>query len=335
MDGDRVCCHLCGKWFLSVASHLRHHGWTKTAYVNAFGLELGNPLSGPATRKRRSEALSARDAEPAIRQARLAARERTASGELAAAAARAARGRAHPAERRVKTLAALGEVDPAARAAGNRRRGERHRERITADVARRFGFPTFEEYLVARVRAGLSMAAISREAGLHKDWVSRHAPATSRHAPATSRQAPATSQQAPATSRQTPATSRQTPGEARLGPQARSLGYADAAAYLRAAHVEQHRSIAAIALETSTSRWTVLAALRHHGIEARAHATKRHHAQVRESAAARALGFASIAAYVAARRAEGAPWTALAAESGIAATSLRRRQKRGCNIDVN
>ncbi|GAA4263492.1 MucR family transcriptional regulator [Dactylosporangium darangshiense] len=307
VDGDRVCCHLCGKWFLSVASHLRHHGWTKTAYVNAFGLELGNPLSGPATRKRRSEALSARDAEPAIRQARLAARERTASGELAEAAARAARGRAHPAERRVKTLAALGEVDPAARAAGNRRRGERHRERVTADVARRFGFATFEEYLVARVRAGLSMAAISREAGLHKDWVCRHAPATGRP----------------------------TPGEARLGPHARSLGYADAAAYLRAAHVEQHRSVAAIALETSTSRWTVLAALRHHGIEARAHATKRHHAQARESAAARALGFASIAAYVAARRAEGAPWSALAAESGIAATSLRRHQKRGCNIDVN
>jgi len=21
-DGDRVCCHLCGRWFLSVASHL-------------------------------------------------------------------------------------------------------------------------------------------------------------------------------------------------------------------------------------------------------------------------------------------------------------------------
>ncbi|MGI5244969.1 hypothetical protein [Dactylosporangium sp. CA-139066] len=296
VDGDRVCCHLCGRWFLSVASHLRYHGWTRTGYVAAFGLELGNPLSGPATRKRRAEALNARYAEPAIRRARLAARDRSASGALTAAAARAALGRPHPPERRSKTLAALAGVDPAARAEGNRRRGERHRARIAADVARRFGFATFDEYVAARVRAGLSMAAISREAGLHKDWVARH----------------------------TPVPDRPPPGEARLGPFARSLGHADTAAYLRAEHVERHRSVAAIALAAGVSRWTVLAALRHHGLEPRAHATKRHDAQARERAAALSLGFASLAAFVAARRAEGAPWTALAAESGIAPTTLRR-----------
>ncbi|WP_432835678.1 hypothetical protein [Dactylosporangium sp. CA-092794] len=295
-DGDRVCCHLCGRWFLSVASHLRYHGWTKPAYVEAFGLELGNPLSGTATRKRRAAALTARHAEPAIRLARLAARDRSGSGALTAAAARAARGRPHPAERRAKTLAALAGVDPAARAEGSRRRGERHRARVAAEVAARFGFATFDEYLAARVRAGLSMAAISREAGLHKDWVSRHAPTPDRPAP----------------------------GEARLGPVARALGHAGTAGYLRAAHLEQHRSVAAIALEAGVSRWTVLAALRHHGIEPVAHAAKRHRAQDRGDRAARALGYASIGAFVAARRAEGASWSALAAESGIAPTSLRR-----------
>ncbi|MEV8517271.1 hypothetical protein [Dactylosporangium sp. NPDC051484] len=299
-EGDRVCCHLCGRWFLSVASHLRYHGWTKTAYIAAFGLELGNPLSGPATRKRRSAALGARHAEPAILGARLAARERAGSGALTEAAARAARGRPHPAERRTKTLAALAGVDPAARAGGNRRRGERHRARIAAQVAARFGFATFEEYLAARVRAGLSMAAISREAGLHKDWVCRHAPVTQRPAP----------------------------GEARLGPVARALGHAGVSAYLRAAHVEQHRTVAAIALEAGVSRWTVLAALRHHGIEPAVHAATRHAAEARGRSAARALGFASIGAFVAARRAEGAPWSALSAESGIAPTSLRRYQQR-------
>ncbi|MER7009486.1 MucR family transcriptional regulator [Dactylosporangium sp. NPDC000555] len=306
-EDDRVCCHLCGRWFLSVASHLRYHGWTKTAYIAAFGLELGNPLSGPATSKRRSEALGARHAEPAIVGARLAARERAGNGALTEAAARAAQGRPHPAERRAKTLAALAGVDPAARAEGNRRRaegnrrrGERHRERIATEVAARFGFATFEEYLAARVRAGLSMAAISREAGLHKDWVCRHAPVTQRPAP----------------------------GEARLGPVARALGHAGVGAYLRAVHIEQHRTVAAIALEAGVSRWTVLAALRHHGIEPAAHAAMRHAAEARGRSAARALGFASIGAFVAARRAEGAPWSALAAESGIAPTSLRRYQKR-------
>jgi len=47
----------------------------------AFGLELNNPLSGEATRKRRAAALTARQAvEPAIQQAQAAARERARSG---------------------------------------------------------------------------------------------------------------------------------------------------------------------------------------------------------------------------------------------------------------
>ncbi|WP_433057026.1 hypothetical protein [Dactylosporangium sp. CS-033363] len=296
VDGDRVCCHLCGRWFLSVASHLRYHGWTKTDYVTAFGLELGNPLTGPATRKRRSSAFGARHNEPAIRLARVAARERAGSGALTAAAARAATGRAHPAERRAKTLAALAEVDPAARAEANRRRGERHRARIAGDVAARFGFASFEEYVAARAGDGLSMAAISREAGLHKDWVHRYAP--------------------------TPA--KPPPGEFRLGPVARHLGYQSVVAFLRGEHVDRHRSVAAIALAAGVSRWTVLAALRHHGIEPVAHASKRHDAQDRARRAAERLGFGSIAEYVAARRADGTPWHAMAAETGIAATSLRR-----------
>src|SRR5262245_19024301 len=107
-DGDRVCCHLCGAWFLSVASHLRMHGWTKAAYIAAFGLEVGNPLTGALTRKRRSAALTARQAvEPALLRAQAAARTRARSGALTAAASTAARGRPHPAERRAKTLATL------------------------------------------------------------------------------------------------------------------------------------------------------------------------------------------------------------------------------------
>ncbi|GAA3254139.1 hypothetical protein ACFO1B_51190 [Dactylosporangium siamense] len=296
-DGERVRCHLCGRWFLSVASHLRVHGWSKADYIAEFGLELGNPLSGPATRERRAAALLARRVEPAIRHAQQLALARSRSGALALAAAQAARGRPHPAERRAKTLATLAGIDPQARAEGTRRRARQHRERLTREVATRFGFTTFEEYLADRLGAGMSMAAISREAGLHKDWVSRHAP---------------------------PAVPVVRGGADRLSPAARRLGFADTAAYLTAAHVEQHRSVASIAAEAGVTRSTVLAALRRHGIDAVPHATKRHLADTRGRAVAESLGFPSLRAYITDRRDAGLPWTALAAETGLPATTLRR-----------
>lgn len=306
-DGERVRCHLCGQWFLSVASHIRVHGWAKADYVAEFGLELGNPLSGTATRERRAAALLARRVEPAIRHAQQRAQVRSRSGALAVAAADAARGRPHPAERRAKTLAALTRVDPQARAEGNRRRARRHRERLTAEVAARFGFAGFDDYLADRFAAGMSMAAISREAGLHKDWVARHASAQAAAAQATAARTTAT---------------RGAPD--RLLPVARRLGFADTRAYLTAAHAEQHRSVASIAAEAGVTRSTVLTALRRHDIDAVPHATKRHLAASRSEAAARALGFETLAAYITDRRSAGLPWTALADESGMPTTTLRR-----------
>jgi lambda repressor-like predicted transcriptional regulator len=300
-DGERVRCHLCGRWFLSVASHIRVHGWSKADYIAEFGLELGNPLSGPVTRERRAAALLARKVEPAIRHAQQRALTRSRSGALAAAAAQAARGRRHPTERRSKTLAALAGIDPQARAEGNRRRGRRHRERLTQQVAARFGFATFDAYLADRFDAGMSMAAISREAGLHKDWVSRHVSAAGL--------SPDTSGSG---------------GADRLAPAARRLGFAGTLAYLTTTHLEQHRSVASIAAEAGVTRSTVLTALRRHGIDPVPHATKRHHADTRGRTVAEALGFATLRAYITDRRDAGMPWTALAAETGLPATTLRR-----------
>ena len=295
-DGERVRCHLCGQWFLSVASHLRVHGWSKADYIAEFGLELGNPLSGPATRERRSAALHARRVEPAIRHAQQRALARSRSGALTLAAAEAARGRRHPAERRVKTLATLAGIDPQARAEGNRRRARQHRERLTREVAARFGYATFDDYLADRLAAGMSMAAISREAGLHKDWVSRHVPLPGAGRGATDR----------------------------LSPVARRLGFADTRAYLTATHVEQHRSVASIAAEAGVTRSTVLTALRRHGIDVVPHAAKRHLADTRGRTVARSLGFETLQDYITDRRAAALPWTALAAETGLPATTLRR-----------
>ncbi|HKS99820.1 MAG TPA: hypothetical protein VJT31_09850 [Rugosimonospora sp.] len=310
-EGDRVCCHLCGRWFLSVASHLRVHGWVKADYTAAFGLERGNPLSGEATRKRRSAALTARQAvEPAIAQAQARARIRARSGALTRAAIGAARGRAHPTERRAKTLAALAVISPQARAEGTRRRGRLHLQRVAAQAAARLGFADFASYLLDRLGRGLSMAAISREAGLHKDWVSRQAPTVAPQI------AQARHQIQPHHT------------DVRLQPVARRFGFGHPAAYLRARHVEQHRSVAALAAEAGVSRATIRAALTHHGIAVRAHATTRHQAAQRDQAVAGALGFDSLADYIAARRTHGATWTSMVAESGVAETTLRRHAWR-------
>src|ERR1700735_3452392 len=83
VDGPRVTCHLCGRSLRSVAAHLAAHGWTKEQYCEAFGLERGQSLEGPETRKLRAAALSARLVfDPAIRAGSAAGRERARRGEL-------------------------------------------------------------------------------------------------------------------------------------------------------------------------------------------------------------------------------------------------------------
>ncbi len=94
VDDTLVTCHLCGRSLRSVTAHLRAHGWTKGAYCEAFGLERGQSLEGPQTRKLRAAALAARLVfDPAIREGSAAGRDRARAGDLARDAAAAARGR--------------------------------------------------------------------------------------------------------------------------------------------------------------------------------------------------------------------------------------------------
>jgi hypothetical protein len=306
-DGDRVCCHLCGNWFLSVASHLRVHGWTKADYIAAFGLEFGNPLTGQATHERRSAALNARKvSDETIRSAQLAARRRARTGELAAAAAKAARGRPHPAQRRPKTMAALAAIGTKARNDANTRRGRQHVEAVAQGVATRFGFADFGQYVADRRAAGASLAAISREAGQHKDWLSRHVRVL-----------------AP----QVALREQQEPHEREWRAVAQANGFADVGCYLRTRHEVQHRTIAAIATEVGLSRLVVTATLARNGIRKTAHATKRHDAASRARSLAAKAGFDSITEYLDARRAVGLSWKAMAAEIGLPESSLRRQRR--------
>lgn len=50
---DRVQCHICGRWFRALGTHLRsRHGWTADDYREEFGLNRGQSLVCESTHQR-------------------------------------------------------------------------------------------------------------------------------------------------------------------------------------------------------------------------------------------------------------------------------------------
>jgi len=310
VDGSLVICHLCGRSLRSVTAHLRVHGWTKQAYCEAFGLERSQSLEGPDTRKLRATALASRLVfDPAMRQGSAAGRDRARTGDLTRDAARAARGRRMPEQRRRKAVAALAGIPPPVVAQTNRDRAGRHLDRVAAEVASRHGYPDLGAFVLARVEQGASLAVISREAGLNKDWLSRHLGCVD----------PAAAEAARLT--------RPHRLDARWQPALTRLGFADLASYLNERHIVQHWTVNAIVAETGLAHRAVASGLRRHGLPQTAHATKRHAARERAAHVAADFGFSSIADYISVRRAEGWTWRAMAAESGQPQSWLRRHQQ--------
>src|SRR5215831_12197391 len=308
-DGPLVICHLCGRSLRSVTAHLRVHGWTPDAYREAFGLERGQSLEGPDTRKLRAAAFTARLVfDPAIRDGSAAGRERARAGQLARDAAAAASGRRMPEQRRKKALRILAAIPPEAIAQANKERARRHLARVAAHVAQRQGYPDIGALVLDQVTRGASLAAISREAGLGKDWLSRHLADLDPAAAAAARQ--------------------RRPGrwDARWRPALRQLGFPDVHSYLHDRHIVQHRTVNAIAAETGLTHHAIESALRRHGLARTVHATKRHAASQRAARIATRLGFDTIADYVSDRRAAGRTWRAISAESGQPQSWLRRHQ---------
>ena len=310
VDRSLVTCHLCGRALRSVTAHLRAHGWTKLAYCEAFGLERGQPLEGPETRKLRAVALTSRLVfEPAMRQGSAAGRARAGTGALARDAARAATGRRLPEQRRRKAAATLAAIPPPLVAQANRDRAGRHVARVASQVARQQGYADLGAFVLARIEEGASLAVISRDAGLHKDWLSRH---LGRVDPVT----------AEAARRRRPLRL-----DARWRPALRRLGFSDVPAYLHERHIVRHWTVNAIAAEIGLTRYTVQAALRRHGVTRVAHAAKRHAARQRAAQVAGRFGFDSMAGYVADRRAAGWTWAAMAAECAQPSSWLRRQAR--------
>ena len=303
-----VTCHLCGRSLRSVTAHLKAHGWTKEAYCEAFGLERGQSLESPQTRKLRAAAFAARLVfDASIREGSAAGRQRARSGALTRDAAAAARGLPIPEQRRRKSLQALASIPPDVIARANAERARRRLAGIAADVASRAGYPDIRTFVLTRVGQGASLATISREAGLHKDWLSRHLADVDPEAAAAV---------APRRSGQ---------WDARWLPAVRRLGFTDVAGYLRDRHTVQHRTVSAIAAEVGLSHHAVGSALRRHGLDMTAHAAKRHAASQRAAGVAAGLGFVCIGDYLTERRAAGWTWQAIAAECGQPASWVRRQ----------
>jgi AraC-like DNA-binding protein len=308
VDGALVTCHLCGRSLRSVTAHLRVHGWTKQAYCEAFGLERGQSLEGPETRKLRAAALASRLVfDPAIREGSAAGQQRARAGDLTQDAARAARGRRMPEQRRRKAVAALAAIPPPVVARANRDRAGRHLSEVAAEVARRHGYADLGTFVLARVEQGASLAVISREAGLNKDWLSRHLGCVD----------PAAAEAARRRRPQRP--------DARWLPALTRLGFPDVASYLHERHILQHLTVNAIAAEVGLTHHAVERSLRRHGLARMAHAAKRHQASQRAAQVAARLGFDSMAGYVAARRGAGWTWHAMAEECAQPASWLRRQ----------
>jgi AraC-like DNA-binding protein len=311
VDGALVVCHLCGRSLRSVTAHLRVHGWTRQAYCEAFGLERGQSLEGPETRKLRAAALASRLVfEPAVRQGSAAGRERARAGDLTRDAARAARGRPIPEQRRRKAMAALAAIPPPVVAQANKDRAGRHLARVAAEVAHRHGYADLGSFVLARVEEGASLAVISREAGLNKDWLSRHLGCVDPAAAQVVRQR------------------RPQRLDARWQPALSRLGFPGVASYLHERHIVQHWTVNAIAAEAGLTHHTVQSALRRHGLGRMPHAAKRHAASQRAAQVAARLGFDTMVSYVADRRAAGWTWQAMAQECGQPPSWLRRQAYR-------
>jgi AraC-like DNA-binding protein len=307
----RVVCHLCGRALRSVTAHLRVHGYTKEAYCAAFGLERGQSLEGPDTRKLRAAALTSRLVfDRAFRAGSAAGRQRARSGELTRDAAVAATGRSHPEQRRRKARRALAGIPAEAVARANAERASRHVAQVSAEVASRHGYPDLGAFVLARTAAGASLAAISREAGLHKDWLSRHL-----------------ADVAPTVAASVPGQRPARP-DARWRPALDRTGFPDVPRYLQERHVRQHRTVNAMAAEIGVTHHAIESALRRHGLDRVAHAAARQAAGERAAEVAARLGYHSLGGYLCERRAAGWTWRAMAAESGQPESWLRRQATR-------
>lgn len=153
----RLCCHLCGRWFVSLGGHLRAHGHTAESYREAMGLcrtrrLVADTLSRSiAARQRRAYLRS-----PAARARLTAGQELSRTGQLARLALKARPSQVSP---------ELARIRQAALDAGRVTRAVR-RDQARARRLRDLGVSTLAEYLHREYAAGASLRRLARATGL-------------------------------------------------------------------------------------------------------------------------------------------------------------------------
>ncbi len=156
----RVCCHLCGRWFISLGGHLRRHRHTAESYRETMGLCRGRPLVAESL----SRSIATRQSEayqrsPGLRARLAVGQELSRTGRLATLASHA-----HTASPSVEGT----RLRRAALDAGRMTRAAQ-RDRALARRLRELGFDDLASYLQHAYSAGTSLRGIAKATGL--GWV--------------------------------------------------------------------------------------------------------------------------------------------------------------------
>lgn len=154
----RLCCHLCGRWFVSLGAHVRTHGYTADTYRDTMQLLRTHPLVSSEM----STTIATRQARAYRDSAQV--RERFAEGQqLARTGQLAWRARAGNLES-WQRLERVG-TSHAQLAAGRATRARRREVHLAAFLAER-GAPDLSTFLRAEYAAGASLESLSRTTGL-------------------------------------------------------------------------------------------------------------------------------------------------------------------------
>jgi hypothetical protein len=157
-DTGRLCCHLCGRWFVSLGVHVRAHGYTADAYRDTMQLLRTRPLVSTEM----STSIATRQARAYQDSAQV--RERFAeSQQLARTGQLAWRARAGNLEswQRLERIGTSG----AQLAAGRATRARRREAHLAAVLAER-GAPDLSTFLRTEYTAGASLQTLARTTGL-------------------------------------------------------------------------------------------------------------------------------------------------------------------------
>ncbi len=153
----RVCCHLCGRWYVSLGSHVRTHGHTADSYRDTMGLCRSRSLVAEAL----SRSIATRQTEayrrsPALRARLAVGQEFSKTGRLATLAHTARTTSTSPEGARIRRAALdAGRVTRAAR-----------RDRALARRLRELGFDDLGDYLHHAYSAGASLRSLAKVTGL-------------------------------------------------------------------------------------------------------------------------------------------------------------------------